>query len=142
MSIFIGDNTVRYAYVNILDGAYIGAKCNIGAYSEIGSDVHIGNRCKIQARVFIPKGVILGDDVFIGPGVTFTNDRYPNSKEYGKFEKTIVEDNVSIGAASTIRCGITIGEGARIGAGSVVTKDVKPGILVVGNPAREVISNE
>lgn len=123
---------------NILPGAVIGDNTSIGAFTEVGKDVIIGEDCKIQAMVFIPKGVEIGDRVFIGPCVCFTNDRYPSSKYYGKFEKTIVGDGASIGAGSTIRCGITIGQAARIGAGSVVVKDVPDGALVFGNPAKEV----
>ena len=123
---------------NILPGAEIGDDTTIGAFTEIGKAVSIGTNCKIQAFVFIPKGVHIGNGVFIGPSVVFTNDRYPSAKEYGLYEITTVEDDVAIGAGSTIRCGITLGKGCRIGAGSMVTKDVAPGALVVGNPAREV----
>lgn len=120
---------------NILPGADIGDGTTIGAFTEIGRDVVIGRGCKIQAFVFIPKGVTIGEDVFIGPSVTFTNDRYPSSLDYGKFEETIVRDRAAIGAGSTIRCGVTIGKGAVVGAGSVVTKDVPDGATVKGNPA-------
>jgi len=120
---------------NILPGAVIGEGTSIAAFTEIGKNVIIGNNCKIQAFVFIPKGVMIGSGVFIGPSVTFTNDRYPSSIEYGKFEKTFVEDNVSIGAGSTIRCGVTLGAGSIIGAGSVVTNDVPAGEVWYGVPA-------
>lgn len=121
---------------NILPGAIIGEGTTIGAFTEIGKDVVIGSNCKIQAFVFIPKGVTLGNNVFIGPSVTFTNDRYPSSTEYGKYEETIVQDGANIGAGSTIRCGVTIGAGSTVGAGSVVTQDVPPNTTVYGNPAR------
>jgi acetyltransferase-like isoleucine patch superfamily enzyme len=119
-------------------GCEIGEDCNIGTLVEIRKEVIIGNRCKIQAFVFIPEGVTIGDDVFIGPHVCFTNDKYPSARTYGKFMETIVEDDVNIGANVTILCGVRIGEGATIGAGAVVTKDVNSWSTVVGNPAREL----
>lgn len=115
----------------------IGSNCVIGAFVEIGRNVKIGNRVKIQAFSFIPEGVTIEDDVFIGPHVCFTNDKYPRSDdENWKIVPTRVSSNTSIGANSTIVCGVTIGKGALIGAGSVVTKDVPPGSVVVGNPAK------
>ena len=123
---------------NILPGAQIGDTTTIGAFTEIGKDVIIGEKCKIQAFVFIPKGVEIGNNVFIGPSVTFTNDRYPSSADYGKYETTTVADCVSIGAGSTIRCGIILHKGSIIGAGSVVTKDVPAFETWAGNPARRI----
>jgi len=120
---------------NILPGAKIGAGTSVGAFVEIGKDVVIGENCKIQAFVFLPKGVMVGNRVFIGPGVKFTNDRYPSCAGYGKYERTVVEDDVNIGAGVTVRCGITLGAGCTIGAGSVVTKDVPSKATVKGNPA-------
>lgn len=107
--------------------------CKVHAPVWIGKNVKIGERCKIQAMSFIPEGVTLEDDVFIGPGVIFTNDRHPPS---GQWEKTHVHKGVSIGANATILPGVTIYEDAKIGAGSVVTKDVLPGVTMIGNPAR------
>jgi len=135
----VGDGTVIYNpnLVWLAPDAEIGKNCRIGNFTEIGKEVRIGDRCKVQAFVFIPKGVVIGSDVFIGPNVTFTNDRYPGSAGYGKYESTIVEDGAAIGAGSTIRCGITIGQGASIGAGAVVTKDVPAGETWLGNPARK-----
>lgn len=126
----------------IADSAVIGEDTTIGNFTEIGKEVVIGCRCKIQAFNFLPKGVKIGNDVFLGPKVCFTNDRYPSAKEYGLFEETIVEDGASIGAGSTIRCGIKIGMGAKIGAGSVVTRDVPAGATVYGNPAKEKVNND
>lgn len=110
-----------------------GDDCTIHAPVWIGHNVVIGNRCKIQAFSFIPEGVTLADDVFIGPHTVFTNDKYPPSSE---LTRTVVGRGVSIGANCTIVCGVEIGDGAMVGAGSVVTKDVKPGVLVKGNPAK------
>ena len=140
--ITIGNNTIIWQPVNIIDGAQIGHDCSIGAVSEIGKDVIIGDRCKIQHGVFIPKGVTIWNDVFLGPKCCFINDRYPTAKEYGQFEKTVVKHGANIGANSTILCGVTVGERATVGAGSVVTKDVPAGVTVCGNPAREVKDGE
>ncbi len=116
----------------ILD-CQIGNDCTIHAPVWLGNGVTIGNNCKIQGFSFIPEGVTIGDDVFIGPHVCFTNDKYPPSKV---LDTTFVGNGASIGAGSTIICGIEIGNGATIGAGSVVTKDVPSNTLVMGNPAR------
>jgi len=120
--------------VNIY-GCKIGKRCSIAAFIEIGEDVTIGNDVQIQAFTFIPKGVRIGNNVFIGPNVTFTNDKHPPSKGKWWFE-TIIEDGVSIGAGALLITGITIREGAFIAAGAVVTKDVDPGTTVMGIPAR------
>ena len=116
-------------------GCTIGKNCNIAAFVEIGKDVVIGNNVQIQAFTFIPKGVKIGNDVFIGPNVTFTNDKHPPSPEKWWFE-TIIKDGVIIGAGALIITGITIGENAFVAAGAVVTKDVDPGVTVMGIPAR------
>lgn len=113
----------------------IGDNCTIHSHVWIGDRVKIGDRCKIQAFTFIPTGVRIGDDVFLGPRVTFTNDKYPPS---GEWSITIVGNGVSIGAGAVILPGITIGDRARIGAGSVVTKNVPPDSLVYGNPAKGI----
>lgn len=112
----------------------IGEGCKIHSHVWIGNGVVIGDRVKIQAFSFIPTGVTIEDDVFIGPRVTFTNDKYPPS---GKWSNTIVKKGASIGACATILPGITIGENAKVGAGAVVTKDVPPNTTVVGIPAKE-----
>ena len=123
------------AHLVNLYGCKIGDGCNIGSFVEIGRGVIIGNNCKIQAFAFIPPGVIIEDEVFIGPHVCFTNDKNPRAIGEWKLDKTLVKRGVSIGANCTILPGITIGENAVIGAGSVVTKDVPAGALVYGNPA-------
>jgi UDP-2-acetamido-3-amino-2,3-dideoxy-glucuronate N-acetyltransferase len=100
--------------------------------------VVIGDRCKVEAFAFIPSGVRIGKEVFVGPQVTFTNDKLPRAVGDWSVTRTIVEDGASIGAGAIIVCGVTIGKHAMVGAGSVVTKDVPAGTLVVGNPARQV----
>lgn len=119
---------------NIHPEAEIGDGCTIHSHVWIGKDVEIGNNVKIQAFTFIPPGVTIEDDCFIGPRVTFTNDKYPPAKDW-KPERTTVKKGASIGAGAIILPGLTIGENARIGAGSVVTRDVPANTLVMGNPA-------
>jgi len=132
--------------VNLYD-CEIGSDCVIGAFVEVGRRVKIGNGVKIQAFSFIPEGVTLEDWVFIGPHVCFVNDKYPKagntdgslkSNREWKVVPTRVCSGASIGANSTILCGVTIGKGAMIGAGSVVTKNVSPGSVVAGNPAKKI----
>lgn len=124
---------------NIYDSAVIGEGTKVGAFAEIGREVKIGSNCSIGCSAFIPENVIVENDVFIGPHVVFTNDKYaPSDGRWRDMPPTIVESGVSIGANATILPNIKIGEGSRIGAGSVVTKDVPPQAVVIGNPARVV----
>lgn len=136
----IGENTKIWQYSVVLKGAQIGENCNICSHTFIENDVNIGSNVTIKCGVQIWDGVSIGHNVFIGPNVTFTNDSHPRSKQYpDEFLKTVVCDNASIGANATILPGVIIGEGAMVGAGSVVVKNVKPYTTVVGNPAREII---
>lgn len=128
-----------------LYGCTIGDNCKIASFVEIQQDVSIGSKCKIEAFSFIPTGVTIENGVFVGPHVCFTNDKHPRavnsngdllSSDEWELVPTLVKERASIGANSTILCGITIGEGAIIAAGSVVTKDVPAGHVVAGCPAR------
>ncbi|NMP16507.1 acyltransferase [Thalassotalea sp. Y01] len=136
----IGANTNIWQFCVVLPDAKIGDECNICSHCLIENDVVIGNRVTVKSGVQIWDGIRINDDVFIGPNVTFTNDKTPRSKIYpDTFLTTIIEKGASIGANSTILPGVKIGEGAMVGAGSVVTRDVSPHSTVVGNPAREII---
>ncbi len=134
----IGDGTKIWHHAQIRENAEIGKNCIIGKGVYIDFEVKIGNNCKIQNYVSVYHGVVIEDDVFIGPSVTFTNDLYPRAFIWSeeKVSKTLIKKGASIGANSTIICGITIGNFAMVGAGSVVTKDVPAHVLVYGNPAK------
>ena len=132
----IGENTNIWQFCVVLKNAKIGNNCNINAGVLVENDVVIGNNVTIKSGVQIWDGVTLEDSVFIGPNVTFTNDFLPRSKQYPKdFLKTTIKEFASVGANSTIIGGVIIGEYAMIGAGSVITKDVKTQELWFGNPA-------
>ena len=133
----IGCDTKIWQFCVVLAGAKIGANCNICSHCFIENDVLIGDNVTIKCGVQLWDGITIEDDVFIGPNVTFTNDIFPRSKRYPeKFLKTRVCRGASIGANATILPGITIGQGAMVAAGSVVTKDVAEKTLVVGVPAK------
>ena len=136
----IGDGTKIWHFCNIMADAMIGENCTIGAYTEIGKSVKIGYGCKIQAHCFIPEGIDIGDEVFIGPGVRFTNVRYPSATKKGQREiKTLVFKGATIGANCTILPGVMIGCGAMVGAGMIVTRDVPAGETVYEtNPHRRM----
>lgn len=135
----IGPGTRVWAFAHILKGARIGADCNICDGVFIEEDVVVGDRVTVKCGVQLWNGVRLGDDVFVGPNATFTNDPFPRSRvRLEKFPETVVEAGASIGANATILPGRRIGAKAMIGAGSVVTRDVPPGAIVVGNPGRIV----
>lgn len=132
----IGSGTRIWAFTHILPGAKIGADCNVCDHVFIENDVIIGDRVTIKCGVQIWDGIRLEDDVMVGPNATFTNDLFPRSKQPFELKMTVVHQGASIGANATILCGIIIGEGAMVGAGSVVTKDVPAYTVVAGNPAR------
>ena len=135
----IGKGTKIWHFSHIMSGAEIGENCNIGQNVVVSPGVKLGKNVKVQNNVSIYTGVICDDDVFLGPSMVFTNVINPRSAIIRKdsYRETIVEKGVSIGANSTIVCGNIIGRFAFIGAGAVVTKDVKPYALVFGNPARQ-----
>ncbi len=131
----IGENTRIWAFVHVLQGAQIGSDCNICDHVFIEKDVVVGNRVTIKSGVQLWDGLRIEDDVFIGPNVTFTNDRFPRSKQYPKeFLKTHIKKGASIGANATILPGINIGPNAMVGGGAVITRDVPANATVVGNP--------
>jgi UDP-2-acetamido-3-amino-2,3-dideoxy-glucuronate N-acetyltransferase len=134
----IGENTRIWQYVVVLSGAKIGSNCNICSHSFIENDVVIGNNVTVKCGVFLWDGICIEDNVQIGPNVTFTNDKYPRAKQPFELQRTIIKRNASIGAATVILGGITIGENSMIGAGSVVTKEIPANQLWVGNPAKFV----
>jgi acetyltransferase-like isoleucine patch superfamily enzyme len=140
----LGERVKIFSFTNLY-GCEIGDDVRIGAFVEIQKGARVGNRCKISSHSFLCEGVTLEDEVFIGHGVTFINDRYPRatnaagglqSEADWECVPTTVKRGASIGSGVTILCGVTIGEGAVVGAGSVVTKDVPDGAVVAGNPAR------
>lgn len=135
----IGKGTKVWHFSHVMTGAEIGENCNIGQNVVISPGVRLGKNVKVQNNVSIYTGVIVDDDVFLGPSMVFTNIINPRSEiiRRDNYETTIVEKGASIGANSTIICGNIIGRYAFVGAGAVVTKDVKPYALVVGNPARQ-----
>jgi acetyltransferase-like isoleucine patch superfamily enzyme len=135
----IGEGTTIWQFAVVLPGATIGKNCNINCHTFIENDVSIGDRVTIKAGVFLWDGIEIEDDVFVGPNVTFINDKYPRSKHYPQsFQVTKIDNFVSIGANATIMGGINIGEYALIAAGSLVTKDVPAFSLMLGSPARVV----
>jgi acetyltransferase-like isoleucine patch superfamily enzyme len=142
--VHIGPQVYLAEFINLY-GCRIGTGSRIGAFVEIQRNAEVGRNCKVSSHTFICEGVTIEDDVFIGHGVTFINDKNPRATNADgapqtiadwKVIPTVVKKRASIGSGSTILCGITIGEGAVIGAGSMVTSDVESGATVAGNPAR------
>lgn len=136
----IGKGTKVWHFSHIMPNCVIGENCNIGQNVVVSPDVRLGNNVRVQNNVSIYTGVICEDDVFLGPSMVFTNVINPRSaiSRKSEYKQTMVKKGATIGANATIVCGITLGEYAFIGAGAVVTKDVKPYSLVVGNPARHI----
>lgn len=134
----VGRGTRVWHHAHIRDDAVIGENCVVGKGVYIDTKVVVGDRCKIQNYACLYQGTVVGDDVFIGPGVVFTNDKYPRAKYWdnARLRGIRVEDKVSVGANSTIVCGVVLYEGCMVGAGSVVTDDVLEYMLVYGNPAQ------
>lgn len=135
----LGQGTKVWINVQIRENAVIGDNCIVSKDVYIDHAVTIGDRCKIQNSVSVYHGVSIGNDVFVGPNASFTNDRVPRAfNPDWKITPTFIKDGASIGANSTLICGITVGEYAMVAAGSVVTRNVEPFTLVMGNPARPV----
>jgi acetyltransferase-like isoleucine patch superfamily enzyme len=145
----LGRDVKIHHFVNLY-GCEIGEASTIGSFVEIQKRARVGRNCKISSHSFVCEGVVVEDEVFIGHGVTFINDKYPRAtNESGALQTdadwtvvpTVVKRGASIGSNATILCGITIGERAIVGAGAVVTRDVPAGAVVAGNPAREMRSS-
>jgi UDP-2-acetamido-3-amino-2,3-dideoxy-glucuronate N-acetyltransferase len=133
----IGAGTVIWQFTVILPGATIGGSCNINSHCFIENEVFIGNEVTIKCGVYIWDGITIEDNAFIGPNVTFINDRFPRSKQKFNLLRTLIKRGASIGANSTILPGITVGAYSLIGAGSVVTRDIPDNTIWIGNPARQ-----
>ena len=142
--VMVGEGVKIFNHVNLY-GCTIGDNSKVGTFVEIQKNAHIGANCKISSHSFVCEGVTIEDDVFVGHNVTFINDRFPRStsvegtlqtEEDWHCEMTLVKKGASIGSSTTLLCGVTVGENAIIGAGSVVTKDVPANTIVAGNPAR------
>jgi acetyltransferase-like isoleucine patch superfamily enzyme len=140
----LGRDVKLSKFINLY-GCEVGDETKIGAFVEIQKNATVGRRCKISSHTFICEGVVIEDNVFIGHGVMFINDSYPRATAADgnlqteadwKVERTIIKKGASLGSGATILCGITVGENAIVGAGSVVTKDVPANSIVAGNPAR------
>jgi acetyltransferase-like isoleucine patch superfamily enzyme len=148
-SVKLGKDVKIFAFVNLY-GCEIGDESKIGTFVEIQKNAKVGKRCKISSHTFICEGVTIEDEVFVGHNVTFINDLYPRATAGGQLQTeadwecrpTLIKRGASIGSSATLLCGVTVGENAIIGAGSVVTKDVPANAIVAGNPARVLRINK
>ena len=145
-NVILGENVILNDFINLY-GCKIDDDTKIGPFVEVQKNAFIGKRCKISSHTFICEGVTIEDDVFVGHGVMFINDKYPRStNESGELQteddwkvaSTVVKQGASIGSNATLLCGITVGSGSIVGAGSVVTHDVPDNTIVAGNPARVI----
>jgi UDP-2-acetamido-3-amino-2,3-dideoxy-glucuronate N-acetyltransferase len=148
--VVLGRDVKIYDFVNLY-GCRVGDETRIGTFVEIQKGASVGARCKISSHTFVCEGVEIEDEVFVGHGVMFINDRRPRAtrddgtpqtEEDWTLERTVVRRGASIGSNATILCGVEVGERAQVGAGAVVTKNVPPGAVVAGNPARIIRSRE
>jgi acetyltransferase-like isoleucine patch superfamily enzyme len=144
-NVTLGKNVTLSKFINMY-GCTIGENTKVGAFVEVQKGVTIGKNCKVSSHTFVCEGVTIEDDVFVGHGVMFINDKVPRSTSGGSLQTeadwkvvtTVIKKGASLGTNSTIMCGITVGENAVVGAGSVVLKDVPANTVVAGNPAREI----
>jgi UDP-2-acetamido-3-amino-2,3-dideoxy-glucuronate N-acetyltransferase len=133
----IGPRTRVWQFSVVLDGAVIGADCNLNAHTLVEGGARLGDRVTLKCGVYVWDGITIEDDVFVGPNAVFTNDKRPQSRVHPTtFAKTFIGRGASIGAGAVILPGVKIGDGAMIGAGAVITKDVPAGETWIGNPAR------
>lgn len=131
----IGVGTRIWAFAHVMPGARIGADCNLCDHTYVEGGVVVGDRVTIKSGVYLWEGMIVEDDVFLGPQATFTNDRFPRSRQPWTCEGIRIRQGATIGAGAVLVPGITVGERAMVGAGAVVVADVEPDVVVVGNPA-------
>ena len=134
----IGPDTRIWAFAHVMPEAHIGAECNICDHTYIDNGVVVGDRVTVKSGVYLWEGMVVEDEVFLGPQATFTNDRFPRSRQPWECEGIVIKRGATVGAGAVVLPGMTIGERAMVGAGAVVIKDVEPHAVVVGNPARIV----
>ena len=134
----VGPRTRIWAFAHVMPGARIGSDCNVCDHTYIEGGVEVGDRVTIKSGVYLWEGMVVEDDVFLGPQATFTNDRYPRSRQPWTCEGITIRRGATIGAGAVLVPGVEIGERAMVGAGAVVVSDVEPDVVVVGNPARVI----
>lgn len=134
----IGPDTRVWAFAHVMPKARVGANCNVCDHTYVDNGVVVGDRVTIKSGVYLWEGMVVEDDVFLGPNATFTNDRFPRGGQPWIREDIVIKRGATVGAGAIVLPGVSVGERAMVGAGAVVTKDVEPDTLVVGNPARVV----